>query len=249
MRRSIQAIAMLVLTTVLLSSCGNTDAMLESSRNSFVDLVAAHADMVKENTAVDNYYYLSVDGETTLKISYDFDLTGSEDILIETPLQPFLDAGLDVAKLTDGYKIQGEKFYLIGNYGSGGGARDTVADALFESVAFERAILTYHRDLHFCGISTRSIDEVSIFDKIFGVRAIPDDPKGFDRFGIRLSKGKFEYARDYMKNDKDIVFMIAAKPLAQFGVDVHNVAGWIFTTMEDLDCNDTDVLLKTYDIK
>jgi hypothetical protein len=43
--------------------------------------------------------------------------------------------------------------------------------------------------------------------------------------------------------------MIEAKPLMAFGVDVHQVEGWIFTTMEDLDCNDTDVLLKTYDLQ
>ncbi len=250
MKRYIPAILALMVVTGLLAGCTKTDTMLKSSRAAFISLISAHTAIVKDNTAEDHYYYLSVDGETTLKVSNDYNLTGSEDILLETPLKPFVDAGLDVSKLTSDYKVQDEKFYLIGDYGNGTGAKDTVADALFESVAFNRTMLTYHLNLDYCGISNRGTEKISFFDKLFGNSTQLEDPKGLDRFGIRLSQGgKFEYAKDYVKNDKDIVFMIAAKPLAQIGVDVRNVDGWFFTTMEDLDCNDTDVLLKTYDLK
>ena len=251
MKKIISLTLAFILMTVLLAGCAKVDNVLKSGQESFAGIVKAYPDIIKDNTKED-YISLSVDGATTLKLSRDYGLTGKEDLLIETPLKPFLDAGLDVSKLTDGYKVQDEKFYLIGDYGDGTGTKGTAQDSLFESVSYDRTMLTYHRDLDYCGISTRGNEKDSFFtrtlNKIFGDTAMLSDPKGLDRFGIRISKSKFEYAKNYAKNDKDIVFMIEAKPLMAFGVDVHHVDGWIFTTMEDLDCNDTDVLLKTYDL-
>lgn len=69
-----------------------------------------------------------------------------------------------------------------------------------------------------------------------------------DHFGIKLLQGKFEYAKDYLDNDKDIVFILAAAPLEALGVDVRNIEGWIFMTMEEPDGSSVDVLLKPYDL-
>ena len=66
---------------------------------------------------------------------------------------------------------------------------------------------------------------------------------------MKLTRGKFEWAKDYKTNDKDIVFVIAAKPLADIGVDVQNIEGWIFKTMDEPDGSKIDVLLKPYDLK
>lgn len=252
MKKYISLTLALIVIAALLVGCTKGDKVLKAGQDSFAGIIKAYPVIIKDNTKED-YISLSVDGVTSLKISRDYSLTDEEDILIETPLKPFIDAGLDVSKLTDGYKAQDEKLYLIGDYGNGTGTKETAQDSLFESAAYDRTMLTYHRDLDYCGISTRGNEKDSfvsrILNKIFGDTAMLSDPNGLDRFGIRISKSKFEYAKNYAKNDKDIVFMIEAKPLVAFGVDVHHVDGWIFTTMEDLDCNDTDVLLKTYDLQ
>ncbi len=60
-----------------------------------------YPDLVTDNTKTDHYYYLNIDKETTVKISHDYSLTGIGDMIIETPLKPFVDAGLDVTKLDD----------------------------------------------------------------------------------------------------------------------------------------------------
>ena len=69
-----------------------------------------------------------------------------------------------------------------------------------------------------------------------------------DHFGFGLPAGKFEYAKDYRTNDKDIVFAIYADPLAQLGVNVENIEGWTYLTMEDEDGGTTNLLLKPYNL-
>jgi hypothetical protein len=63
-----------------------------------------------------------------------------------------------------------------------------------------------------------------------------------------LGNGKFEFAKDYQNNDKDIVFVLNAAPLKEAGVDVEHVEGWVLKTMTDENGNDIDLLLKPFDL-
>ena len=211
------ALAGALLAAVLLTGCAAADVVLKYSPGSLDALLKAFPSIVTDNTAKDHYYYLTVDGAATLKISHDYDMTGAEDIVMETALKPFTDAGLAPAKLGEGYRVDGDKLLLTADYGKGTGKKETVTDALFESVKANRTVLTYHQAL--------------------------------DHYGVKLAKGKFEWAKDYKTNDKDIVFVIAAKPLADLGVDVQHVDGWVFKTIQDTDGSNVDVLLKPYDLK
>jgi len=217
MKKTISIAALFALAVSVLASCSSTDVVLKYSPDSFKKIVNTYPDLVTDNTLTDHYYYLTADGETTLKISHDYDLTGSDDIMIETPLKPFVDAGLDVSKLGNGYKVVDDMFYLTADYGNGTGMKDTVTDSLFESVNYDRSMLTYHQAL--------------------------------DHYGIKLTAGKFEWAKDYTTNDKDIVFVIKAQPLKDLGVNVNNISGWTFTTVQDTDGSNVDVLLKAYDLE
>ncbi len=210
---SVLAIA---LVAAILAGCTDTDVVLKYSPTSFNDIIKKDPALVNSDTS-DNYFKFAFDGITTLKVSKDFKATGKEDILLETPLKPFTDAGLDVSRLGEGYKTDGDKLYLTGDYGDGTGAKATITDALFEAVKNDRKNLTYHQSL--------------------------------DHYGVKLLKGKFEWAKDYTKNDKDIVFVIAAKPLADLGVNVQKIDGWAFMTIQDADGTNVDILAKPYDLK
>jgi hypothetical protein len=190
--------------------------VLNYSPGSLDDILAANTKLVTDNTEKTHYYDLSVDGQTTLKISHDYAMTGEEDLAIVTPLAPFVAAGLDLDNLSEGYRADENLFYVTGSYGDGTGQQENVTDSLFESVTFDRDYLTYHEAL--------------------------------DHYGIVLTNGKFEYAKDFTANDKDIVFVLAADPLIELGVDVQNVEGWIFKTMDNPDGTTIDVLLKPYDL-
>jgi len=195
------------------AGCAQTDVVLKYSPDSFRAITGAFPGIVEDNS--DGYYAVSVDKETKLLVSSDYSL-GLEDILIQTPLQPFTDAGMDSSKLGTGYRADGDMLYLTADYGNGTGKKENLTDAVYESVQYDRKTLGYHQDL--------------------------------DHYGVRLPGGKFEFAKDYTTNDKDIVFVIAAKPLADLGVDVQKIEGWVFKTMQEADGSDVDVLLKPYDL-
>ncbi len=65
-----------------------------------------------------------------------------------------------------------------------------------------------------------------------------------DHYGITLAAGKFEFAKDYKTNDKDIVFVLKADVIAAAGADVNNIEGWSFMTMDD----GAEVLVKPYEL-
>lgn len=95
-------IAILALSSALLVGCSSADVVLKYSPDSFKTITEKYPNIITDNTLTDHYYYLTIDGETTLKISHDYELTGTDDIMLETPLKPFTDAGLDVSKLDEG---------------------------------------------------------------------------------------------------------------------------------------------------
>ncbi len=217
MKKALVIILTLAVAGTALAGCAATDVVLKYSPGSLDAITKAYPAIVTDNTEADHYFYVTVDNETTLKVSHDYDLTENEDIVIQTPLQPFVAAGLDVTKLGEGYRADDTMFYLIAAYGKGTGMKDTLTDSIFESVTYDRSMLTYHQLL--------------------------------DHYGVKLPGGKIEWAKDYKTNDKDIVFVIAAKPLDDIGVDVQNIVGWVFKTMQDENGDDIDVLLKPYDLQ
>ncbi|MBA4348000.1 MAG: hypothetical protein C0413_04020 [Clostridiales bacterium] len=217
MKKAFSIALALALVAILLTGCATADVILKYSPSSLDKIVEKFPTLVTDNTETDHYFYLSVDGETTLKVSHEFDMTGAEDVVIQTPLQPFVDAGLDPATLGAGYRTDDTSLFLVADFGAGSGEMKTITTSLFESAKADRSVLTYHADL--------------------------------DHYGIALPAGKFEWAKDDTTNDKDIVFVIAAKPLADLGVDVQNIEGWIFKTMQDDAGKDFDVLLKPYSLE
>ena len=217
MKKIITIALALALVAVLLAGCASIDVILKHSPSSLDQITEKYPAILSDNTEVDHYYYLSVDGETALKVSRDFSQTGAEDLVMQTPLQPFLDAGLDPAALGAGYRADSAFLYLVADFGAGTGAKATLTDALFESVKADRSVLAYHADL--------------------------------DHYGIQFPAGKFEWAKDEAVNDKDIVFVFAAEPFAALGVDVKNIDGWVFMTMQDDAGKSFDVLLKPYSLE
>ncbi len=213
MKKLVAAVLSLALAAALFTGCAATDVVLKYSHSSFENIVKSFPGIVKEDQ--NNNYIITADKETLLKVSKDYSVS-DEDIVLSTPLQPFVKAGLDVTKLGKGYKADDASLYLITDFGKGTGKSVSPAQALFESVTYDRKALTYHQEL--------------------------------DHYGIVLNGGKFEFAKNYKTNDKDIVYVIAAKPLRDIGVNVEKIDGWVFKTMKDDSGKDVDVLLKPFNL-
>jgi hypothetical protein len=207
---------LLLMMSALLSGCSGTDVVKQYSQSSFQTIIKQYPELAQDHTKTGHEYDLTYDGETILRISNDYKQSGINDIILETPLKPFTDAGLKQTNLAGGYQISGETLKMVTDFGDGDGKQNNIADSLFESVKTNRSVLTYHQKL--------------------------------DHFGVKLSEGKFEWAKDYQKNDKDIVFVLRAQPLQKMGVDTAHVSGWTFTTVQDTDGSNVDVILKAYNL-
>ena len=85
-------------------------------------------------------------------------------------------------------------------------------------------------------------------DALFAAAAAKRDALSYhtalDHYGIDLAIGKFEFAKDYKTNDKDIVFVLKSSAIAETGADINNIEGWAFVTMDD----GSEVLVKPYDL-
>ena len=216
MKKVLSILVSLTLATLLLAGCSALDVILRDSPKALDAILTAKPALVAASTADDPYFTLSADGETKLLVSKNFSLS-TEDVLVETPLKPFVDAGLDVSSLPEHYRVNGDQLFLAADFGDDKTEQTSLTGALFAAVAADRSALSYHAAL--------------------------------DHYGLVLPGGKFEWAKDYTKNDKDLVFVLAAKPLADLGVDVKNVGGWVFKTMQDDAGKDFDVLLKPYSLE
>lgn len=153
MKKFIKIAVLTLVPVLILAGCAGTDVVLKYAPESFAKIIEKHPELVTDNTEVDHYYYLTVDGETTLKISHDNDLTGSDDLVLATPLKPFTDAGLDITKLGSGYKADSDTFYVTIDNGKGTGMQKSVTESLFESVTADRTHLSYHQKLDHYGVT------------------------------------------------------------------------------------------------
>lgn len=216
MKKILSILLALTLATLLLAGCSTLDVILRDGPKALDAILTAYPALVTAPTADNPYYTLSADDRTKLLVSENFSLS-KEDVLFETPLQPFVNAGLDVSNLPEHYRVDGDRLFLAADFGSEAAEQTSLTDTLFTAVKADRSALSYHAAL--------------------------------DHYGLALPGGKFEWAKDYTTNDKDVVFVLAAKPLADLGVDVKNVDGWVFKTMQDDAGKDIDLLLKPYSLE
>lgn len=128
---------------LLLTACADTDVVRKFSRESFEDIAENYPAVIGQT---DTGYTVSSDGKTMLRISADFS-AGTDDIVVITPLAPFINAGLDVSRLGDGLGADDESLYMTTDFGSKSGKADTAADALFAAVDADRSVLSYHEEL------------------------------------------------------------------------------------------------------
>jgi len=149
MKKKLCAIIGTIILTGTLAGCADLDVVRKYAPGSLKAILEASPALVK---SADKYFELTADGSTVLRVSGDFKASGQEDVLISTPLAPFLDAGLDPKKLGEGYAVQGDTLLLTADYGEGSGEKESMTDALFQAADFDRMSLTYHKALDHFGV-------------------------------------------------------------------------------------------------
>lgn len=207
-----------------LSACQATDVVAKVSITSFDAVANKLGDKVAFDQEFNAWAITSPTGERLL-LGKDF--SGDIDTMQEFDAQPFLNAGLDPAKLpTDVYTYYKDKNKLMVNGELGTekfnyNGEPTVLDTFKEIVRTHRASIGYHEKL--------------------------------DHYGIAMGNGNmFEWAKDMSTNDKDIVFVLNPEPFISAGVDPTKVEGWAFAKVEVLDKDgkpvQIDKLLKPFEL-
>jgi hypothetical protein len=146
------------------------------------------------------------------------------DVMLVFSAQPFIEAGLDVEKLSQVLRVF-ENTIIVGTKLEQGNNKlqgDLGPIASYEQIVkVNRDRINYHGAL--------------------------------DHYGIVLDGGNmFEWARDMGTNDKDIVFVLNPEPFIAAGVDPNKIEGWVFAKVPVDDENgkpiQVDKLLKPFNL-
>ncbi len=222
MKKFLTVGAIAVTALITLTSCAQTDVIGKVSVTSF-DKVLKIADVVKDDM-YGGWSLNAPDKTARFIFSSDFKTSAPHDVMIEVAAQPFIDAGLDPAKLPGGVYADGQ--LMVGQDLGGETFPDSAKAAPLASyqeiVKLKREAIGYHAAL--------------------------------DHYGVDLGNGnKFEWAKDMAKNDKDIVFVLDPKILIEAGVDPEKVTGWAFAKVEMKDTSgkmvSEDKFLKPFNLQ
>lgn len=217
---------MLVLSLVLilsLAACGGTDVVGETSADSFGKLLEAMPEQIEAGEDDQGWVLNAPDGSASFFWGKDYSGEGSYDAFIETDIQPFLEAGLEVEMLPPG-TVSEDKIIVGIDLGDDiiGNDKDTdPLDSYRQILETNRDAIQYHGEL--------------------------------DHYGINIGSGNvFEWAKDMGTNDKDLVFVLDPGIFIEAGVDPRKVDGWVFGKVkvdgEDGKPVEVEKFLKPFDI-
>lgn len=202
MKTKVLSILLIAITLItVLSGCKAADVVGKAAVTSFEALLNKVSDKVTLDETNNRWVLVSPAGEK-FEISTDFS-SDRPDAVVEFDADPFLKAGLDLAKLPENqYKYDSNTGKIVMPYEFGQAKfnynnKPTALETFRNVVDNYRNIIGYHAEL--------------------------------DHYGIDLGNGNmFEWAKDLEKNDKDIVFVLNPQPFIDAGVDPAKVEGWVF---------------------
>lgn len=199
-RVSFMLLVLIALVGLILVGCQKTDVVVTSGLKSFEAMAAVPAVNTQLNAA--GYYTLFAPNGESVSLTTAPE-TSDKDLLMTLDLTPFVAAGLDTAKLPEGYSAADNQLIITSEFSDQPyekAATDAVS-ALSGLIAAQRDRFGYHEAL--------------------------------DHYGIGFGNGNmFEWAKDMSKNDKDYVFVLEPTLLEEAGVNPENVDGWLYADVE-----------------
>ena len=224
MKKQLTLIALLLIMTLIYTSCSQLDVIGNKSITSFKEVLEAIPDKIADDGVNGGWTLTAPDNSAKFFWSKDFSKSKIYDVMLEFDAKPFIDAGLKIDKLPDGM-ANGDKLIVGTKLSSDNLTYDGEATPLtsYEKIVqLKRDSISYHTAL--------------------------------DHFGIDLTEGNvFEWAKDMDKNDKDIVFVLNPQIFIDAGVDPQKVEGWVFAKVETMDKSgkklEVDKFLKPFNLK
>jgi hypothetical protein len=213
MRKVIGAVMLIGAVLISISGCKNLDIVAKDSVDSFSYVLETLSQKVEVNNDSDKFWTLKVpDNSASLYWKKDLnDSSEDYDIYIVTSLAPFIDAGLDRNKFiqnkTDNIKVENNNLIIGINI-------PVKINANIEAKS--------------------PID--SFKNLVLQIPAKIGWHAALNHYGLDLGYGfLFEWAKDIVENDKDIVFVLDPEIFIKSGVNEQKVKGWVFgeVTIDD----------------
>lgn len=222
MRKAMILGALSAVALIGLTACAQTDVVGKVSITSF-DTVLKLSE-VKTDEMYGGWSLTAPDKTARFIWSSDFKTSAPHDVMMEVDAKPFIDAGLNTAKLPEGMFIDGK--IMVGQ---------SLGDAAFPASAKASALASYEQ------LVKLKRETVGYHEEL-------------DHYGVDLGNGnKFEWAKDLGTNDKDIVFVLDPQMFIDAGVNPAKVTGWVFAKVEVKDAAgkpiSVDKFLKPFDLK
>jgi hypothetical protein len=220
--KKLQIFCVIMLVTII--SCGNLDVVGKDSVKSFDALLGKATRQIVIDEMTGGWVFFAPDGSSKFIWSKNFAESPLHDVMIVFEAKPFIDAGLDAAKLP-------KNFSLVGN-------------TIMVGTKLGQEVLKYNGDA----------TPLASFEQLVALKRNTIGYHGaLDHYGVNLTDGNlFEWAKDMNTNDKDIVFVLNPEPLIAAGVNPNNVAGWAFAKVTVDDANgkpvEVDKLLKPFNV-
>ncbi len=209
---------------LLLSGCASLDVIGTGAQKAFVAVLEAMPTGLTTDDAHGGFTLEAPDGSAWLVWSKDYSRGMPYDIMMIMDAQPFLDAGLDMARLPNGM-LEGDRIVLGVNLGSQKPAHTvdaTPSNTFAMIVQAARHRIFYHVDM--------------------------------DHFALSFDGGnQFEWAKYMGLNEKDVVFSLDPQPLLDAGVDPEKAEGWSLAAVSTMEENgrksQVDRFQKSFNIK
>jgi hypothetical protein len=200
-----------ILTFVFKSAGGNLDVVGSQSVASLDAVFKVLPEPVKADEMNGGWSLSAPDGTARFIWSKDYSKSPIHDVMLELDAKPFVDAGLDTAKLPANYSAYDGMLMVGKKLGSDALAYSGEATPL---ASYEQIVKKYRDSINY--------------------------HTALDHYGVKLGDGNmFEWAKDLTKNtatntdqDKDIVFVLNPEPLIAAGVDPAKVAGWAYAQVQ-----------------
>ncbi len=211
---------------ILLSAaaCSKLDVVGKGSAEALKVVLEIIPDNVSADEINGGWSLSAPDNTARFIWSRDYSKSPLYDIMLEFDAGPFIDAGLDTAKLPESIVFYEDKLVVGKKLGDDELKYDGEATPF---ASYEKIVAKYR-------------DSVGYHTAL-------------GHFGIKLGDGNmFEWAKTVSTNDKDIVFVLNPGPFISAGVDPDAVEGWVFAKVpveEEGKTVEVDKLLKPFNLE